>query len=73
MQSLQFRHTTHSGRTFANTPVASKFYPALIFSKLGRPPVLFAFLGGVLAGGLIPDRVEEYWVELILEPLFANR
>ncbi len=69
VQTVQFEHTSPDGRTFSNIPVATKFYPALILSGMGRPRVFFAFLGGVLAGGLVPDRLEAAWMERMVRLL----
>ena len=58
VQSIRFRHTTAQGQTITNTPVLTKFYPAVVASRLGRPRWLYAFCGGVFAGALIGDRHE---------------
>jgi len=58
VQSIRFRHTTAQGQTITNAPVVTKFYPAVVASRLGKPRWLYAFCGGVLAGGLISDRYE---------------
>ena len=55
-QSIRFSHTTAEGRTITNTPVVTKFYPALFASALGKPRWLYAFLGGLVTGGLVDDR-----------------
>lgn len=71
VQTVQFKHTTSNGRTYRNIPVATKFYPALLFSGAGRPRVLFVFLGGVLAGALVPDWLEAAWLERMVKTLEA--
>ena len=58
VQSIRFRHTTAQGQTITNTPVLTKFYPALVAARLGKPRWLYAFCGGVLAGALLGDRYE---------------
>ena len=58
VQSIRFRHTTAQGQTITNTPVLTKFYPAVVASRLGRPRWLYAFCCGVLTGALIDDRYE---------------
>jgi len=58
VQSIRFRHTTAQGQTITNTPVLTKFYPAIVAARWGKPRWLFAFCGGVLAGALIGDRYE---------------
>ncbi len=56
VQSIRFRHTIAQGQTITNTPVVTKFYPAVLAARLGKPRWLYAFCGGVLAGALISDR-----------------
>ena len=73
VQTLQFEYETKKGRTLRNTPVATKFYPGLLVAGLGKPRWAFAFLGGLLAGGLVPDHLERYWLERVIEPLFVDR
>jgi hypothetical protein len=73
LQTVRFVYKTHKGRTLTNSPVATKFYPGLLFSLVGKPRWLFALIGGVLAGGLIPDRFEHYWLEHVIEPLIVDR
>jgi len=58
VQSILFRYTTAQGQTITNTPVLTKFYPAVVAARLGKPRWLYAFCGGVLAGGLVGDRYE---------------
>ncbi|MCD6286833.1 MAG: hypothetical protein J7M39_13055 [Anaerolineae bacterium] len=58
VQSIRFRHTTAQGQTITNTPVVTKFYPAVVAARLGKPRWLYAFCGGVLAGALMGDRYE---------------
>ncbi|MCJ7738820.1 MAG: hypothetical protein MUQ10_16150 [Anaerolineae bacterium] len=58
VQSVRFRHTTAQGQRITNTPVVTKFYPAVVAARLGKPRWLYAFCGGVLAGALIGDRYE---------------
>lgn len=58
VQSIRFRHTTAQGQTITNTPVLTKFYPAIVAARWGKPRWLFAFCGGVLAAVLISDHYE---------------
>lgn len=58
VQSLSFQYKTPQGRTIRNTPVVTKFYPALLLGSVGRPRWLFAFLGGLATGVLLSDRYE---------------
>ena len=73
LQTIRFEYTTNKGRRLTNSPVATKFYPGLLFSLVGKPRWLFALIGGVLAGGLIPDWFEHYWLERVIEPLIIDR
>lgn len=73
VQTVQFTYTTAKGRQMTNAPVATKFYPGLLFALFGKPRWVFAFLGGILAGGLIPDRLEQSWLERVIEPLIIDR
>jgi hypothetical protein len=49
VQSIRFRHTTAQGQTITNTPVVTKFYPAVVAARLGKPRWLYAFCDGVFA------------------------
>ena len=73
LQTVQFRYTSQKGRTFSNAPVATKFYPGVLFSMLGKPRWLFALIGGTLAGGLVPDHWEHLWLEYVIEPVIVDR
>ena len=73
VQSIQFKFTTQKGRQMTNSPVASKFYPGLLFAFFGKPRWLFGFLGGVLTGSLVPDYLELFWLERVIEPLIVDR
>jgi hypothetical protein len=73
VQTIQFEYETQKGRKMKNAPVTTKFFPGLLFSFMGKPRWLFALIGGVLAGGLIPDRFEHYWLEQVIEPLLVDR
>lgn len=70
VQSVRFRYTTTGGQTtITNTPVVTKFYPALVASLLGKPRWLYAFLGGIVTGGLLGDRLEALlWERLAYSP-----
>jgi len=72
-QTIQFKYTTEKGRTITNSPVATKLYPAMFFAFVGKPRWLFALIGGLLAGGFMPDEFENYWVEKVIEPLIVDR
>lgn len=72
LQTISFTFVTEKGRKMSNFPVATKFYPALLFSLIGKPRWLFAFLGGVLTGGLVDDRYERLWLERFVEPLIVD-
>jgi hypothetical protein len=73
VQTVQFEYTSQKGRTFKNSPVASKFYPALLFAWLGKPRWVYAFLGGLAAGAMMPEEFEHVWLERVIEPLFIDR
>ena len=73
VQSIQFKYTTQKGRQMTNSPVASKFYPGLLFAFLGKPRWFFGFLGGVLTGSFVPDYLESLWLERVIEPLIVDR
>jgi hypothetical protein len=73
VQTIQFHYTTDEGHKMTNSPVATKFYPALLSGFLGKPRWLFAFLGGILAGGLIPDHLERLWLQRVIVPIFVKR
>jgi hypothetical protein len=73
VQTINFTFVTENGRKMSNFPVATKFYPALLFSLIGKPRWLFAFLGGVLTGGLVDDRYESLWLEWFIEPITGSR
>jgi hypothetical protein len=65
VQSVRFQFITRDGRTVRNTPVVTKFYPALLLGLLGRPRWLYAFLGGLVMGGLVDERYERLlWRQL---------
>ncbi|MEA3441577.1 MAG: hypothetical protein U9R58_14990 [Chloroflexota bacterium] len=72
VNSVHFEYTTSGGMSISSYPVITKFYPALFVSYLGKPRWLFAFLGGVLTGGLIDDRYEGYLWELIGDRFFSR-
>ena len=73
LQTIQFRTTTRKGRKLANLPVATKFIPGLCSGLIGKPRWLFAWIGGLLAGGLVPDPWEQIWLERVIEPLIIDR
>ena len=73
LQTVQFRYTSQKGRQYTNSPVATKFVPGLLFSMIARPRWFFAFIGGLLAGGLVPDHWEHYWLEYVIEPVIVDR
>jgi hypothetical protein len=73
VQTIQFKYKTKKGRSMTNAPVATKFYPGLFFSLIGKPRWLFAFIGGLVAGGFVPDHFEHYFLERVIEPLFIDR
>ncbi len=73
VQTIQLKYTTPKGHQMTNSPVSTKFYPGLLFAFLGKPRWLFAFLGGILAGGLVPDYLEHLWLEMVIEPIFVDR
>ena len=66
VHSVRASYTNEQGTTIYNVPVVTKFYPAVAASWLGRPRWLYAFLGGVFAGGLVDDRYEHLLLERIL-------
>jgi hypothetical protein len=72
-QTIQFIYRTQKGRRLKNSPVATKFFPAILFSQFGKPNWLYAILGGIIAGGFVPDVWEHYWLEFVIEPLFIDR
>ena len=72
VNSVHFKFTTSGGMSISSYPVVTKFYPALFMTIFGKPRWLFAFLGGVLTGGLIDDRYEGYLWELIGDRFFAR-
>jgi len=72
-QTLQFRYTSQKGRTITNTPVATKFFPGIAFGMVGKPRWLFALIGGLLAGGLVPDYWERFWLERVFESALVDR
>ena len=47
--SIRFRHITVQGQTITNTPVVTKFYPAVLAARLGKPRWLYALCDGVFA------------------------
>ena len=65
-QSIRSSYTNEQGVTISSVPVATKFWPAVVASWLGKPRWLYAFLGGVLAGALVDDRYEHLLLERIL-------
>jgi hypothetical protein len=73
VQTFRFQHTTAKGRKLDNYPIATKLYPALIFSLIGKPRWLFALLGGVSIGIVMDDRYEEIWLERVIEPMVIDR
>jgi hypothetical protein len=73
LQTIQFKFETHKGRQMTNSPVATKFYPGLLISLFGKPRWLYGFLGGILTGALVPDHLEHYWLEFVIEPVFVDR
>ncbi|MEJ2759625.1 MAG: hypothetical protein P8046_14185 [Anaerolineales bacterium] len=68
VQAVSFVHTTPAYGKVRNIPVATKFFPALLFALAGKPHALLAFLGGIWAGALVPDAWEAAWLERVLEP-----
>ena len=66
VHSVRSCYTNEQGVTISNVPVATKFWPAVIASWLGKPRWLYAFFGGMLAGGLLDDRYEHLLLEWIL-------
>jgi hypothetical protein len=72
VNSVHFEYTTSGGMSISSYPVITKFYPALFVTIFGKPRWLFAFLGGVLTGGLIDDRYEGYLWELIGDRFFTG-
>ena len=66
VHSVRSSYTNAQGVTITNVPVATKFWPAVAASWLGKPRWLYAFLAGVLAGGLVDDRYEHVLLEWIL-------
>ena len=66
-------HTTAKGQYLDSYPVATKYYPALLFALLGKPRWLFALLGGALTGLLVDDRYEVLWLERVIVPLIVER
>lgn len=66
VHSIRSCYTNEQGVTISNVPVATKFYPAVIASWLGKPRWLYAFLGGILAGGLVDDHYKRLLVEWIV-------
>jgi len=73
LQTIQFRYTTQKGRKLTNSPVATKFWPGILFSMIGKPRWLYAVIGGLLAGALVPDHWEHIWLEQVIEPLIIDR
>ena len=61
-----FRYTDERGKTYTNVPVSTNFYPAIAASFFGRPPWLFAFLGGVIASLLMGDRFQRIMMKSIV-------
>jgi len=72
VQSLQFKYENSRGKTIRNIPVVTKFYPALLISLIGRPRWLFAFIGGILIGALVDDRIEGYLWKIIDERMISG-
>jgi hypothetical protein len=72
-QVIRYQFKTKDGRTMTNAPVATKFYPGMIMSLVGKPRWFFAFAGGIIAGTIIPDKFERIWLERVLEPLIMDR
>jgi hypothetical protein len=64
---------SEKGRKMGNFPVGTKLYPALLFSIIGKPRWLFAFIGRILLGGLVNDRYERLWLERFVEPLIVYK
>ena len=73
VQTIQFEHTTPGGTRFRNFPVVSKFYPALLFARLGKPGWLYTFLGGVVTGLLVDDRWEAWLWDQVGARFFDNK
>ena len=73
LQTIQFKYTSQKGNTFTNAPVATKFYPGLMRALIGKPRWFFALLGGLFAGGLVPDEWEHLWLERVIEPMIVER
>ena len=65
VHTIQNKYTTRSGYQVSNTPVATKFYPSLVFAMFGKPHWLYALIGGILAGGFMPDDFERLLHELV--------
>lgn len=72
-QVIQFKFKTKDGRTMTNTPVATKFYPGMMGALIGKPRWFFAFVGGILAGALVPDQFERVWLEKVIQPYIVDR
>jgi hypothetical protein len=70
--SIHYVYTTANGLHMDNYPVNTKFFPALLFSIIGRPRWLFAFLGGILASLWVDDKYEAFFLERIIVPLVVN-
>jgi hypothetical protein len=70
--TIHYVHTTADGIHMDNYPVNTKFFPALLFTLLGRPRWLFAFLGGILASLWIDDKYEAIFLERVILPLIFN-
>lgn len=73
VQSIRFLYTDKQGSTISNTPVLTKFYPAVAAAAIGKPRWLAAFLGGVAAGALVDERYERALWERIGQTLLAKR
>jgi len=67
VSSIQFVYVdSESGRTYKNSPVFTKFYPAVMLAFVGKPGWLFALLGGVATGAFLDDRIErKLWDRLV--------
>ena len=73
VQSIRFNYVNAQGQTISNVPVITKFYPAVLTACLGKPRWLYAFLGGVVTGGLIDDRYELFLWRRLGERLILKK
>ncbi len=73
VQTIRFQYIATDGQKISNYPVATKLYPTLLLSSVGKPRWFFALLGGILIGFLMDDRFETMWLERFVEPIFIDR